>query len=195
MPKGGGGIMFAQRGNARTLVEVMERGGYRIDELMAILQRSPEKLSDEEWLALHSVYRKPKPVYLRGLTEAAERFIERRLPMVREQKGDTTRTPIHRQVGSLVVDIRELRLQVRARPSSSERSRRVQEAFGIVAREHSSVLVEGLDLALRAGEITLIAGPSGSGKSLLVRAIRYLTARGPVRGRLPSGVPSERVGS
>ena len=53
MPKGGGGIMFAQRGYAKTLVDVMERTGYKIDEILAILQRSPEKLSDEEWVALH----------------------------------------------------------------------------------------------------------------------------------------------
>ena len=187
MPKGGGGIMFAQRAYAKTLVEVMERTGYKVEEILAILQRAPERLSNDEWVALHSVFRRPKPVYLRGLTQSADSFMRRRLPTVgRRQQG--TSNPRPRTLPSSVVDVRGLRLTARSKPSPSERSRRVQEAFGIVAREHCSVLLDGLDLSLNAGEITLIGGPSGSGKSLLVRGIRYLAAKRISRGRLPAGV-------
>lgn len=187
MPKGGGGIMFAQRGYAKTLVDVMERTGYKIDEILAILQRSPEKLSDEEWVALHSVYRWPKPVYLRGLTEAAECFIKRRLPTVGEQKRITDILQ-QREPRGIVVDIKTFRLTVRSKPSPSERSRRVQEAFGIVAREHCSVLLNDLDLTVHSGDITLIAGPSGSGKSLFMRAVRCLIAKRATQRQLPIGV-------
>ena len=187
MPKGGGGIMDAQRSYAKTLVEVMSRTGYKFEEILNILQSSPERLSDEDWIALHSVYRQPKPVYLKGLTEAAENFIERRLPVVVKDRRKRS-VQGKKGVRARVVDIEGLRITVRAKPDASEASRRVQEAFGIVAREHFSTLVDELNVAVRPGEITLVSGPSGSGKSLLMRAIRYMVAERNSRGQLPAGV-------
>ena len=182
--------MVAQRAYAKTLIDVMDRTGYKIEEILAILQRSPEQLSTDEWVALHSVYRRPKPVYLRGLTESAECFIKRRIPTVRAQQQGTNDLT-GRVSPRRVVEVKGLRLTVRSKPHPSERSRRVQEAFGIVAREHSAVLIDGLDLALDEGAITLVGGPSGSGKSLLMRAIRHLAGKRTSKGRLPSGVKVE----
>ena len=187
MPKGGGGIMDAQRAYAKTLVEVMSRTGYKFEEILNILQSSPERLSDDDWISLHSVYRQPKPVYLKGLTEAAENFIDRRLPVVAR---DERKSSIQGEKGvhDKVVDIEGLRITVRVKPESSQASRRVQEAFGIVAQEHISTLIDELNVTVRPGEITLVSGPSGSGKSLLMLAIRHLAADPVSRARLPFGV-------
>ena len=190
MPKGGGGIMGAQRAYAKTLVEVMNKTGYKIEEILSILQKSPEKLSNEEWVALHSVYRRPKPVYLKGLTESAENFIKRRLPTVKKQKEIPSELPYKTTAGK-IVEIKALQLVAKSEPRSSERSRRVQEAFGIVTHEHSSTLIDKLNLTLHSGDIALIAGPSGSGKSLLIRALRFLTESQTIREQLPTGIEVE----
>ena len=195
MPKGGGGIMGAQRAYAKTLVEVMDKTGYKIEEILTILQKSPEKLSNEEWVALHPVFRRPKPVYLKGLTKSAENFIQRRLPTVEKPKEVSSRLSCKAKVDK-ILEIKALRLVAKSEPRPSERSRRVQEAFGIVTHEYSTVLIDRLNLTLRGGETTLVAGPSGSGKSLFIRALQYLAENQAERERLPTGVEvyGERYG-
>ncbi|MCG8608098.1 ATP-binding cassette domain-containing protein [bacterium] len=84
--------------------------------------------------------------------------------------------------------IKGLGLEVSAKPTSTARARRVQEAFGIVATEFKTLLLKEWDLVVHPGDAILVGGPSGSGKSLLLRAIRFLAANGRRQGRLPKGV-------
>lgn len=76
LPEGGGGIMWAQRSYAETIVRTIQHQKTSIDEIIRLLQVAPEKLTDEQWLHLHSVYRRPKPTYIAGLTEAATKYLE-----------------------------------------------------------------------------------------------------------------------
>ena len=78
MPKGGGGILSLQRSQAEHLREVMKRTGLSLDNVIDHLRISPDKLSDDEWVLLHTAYRHPKPTYLRGLTDAAQKFLLQR---------------------------------------------------------------------------------------------------------------------
>ena len=77
---------------------------------------------------------------------------------------------------------------VTARPISSARTRKVQEAFGIISNEFELSLLKKLAIKASGGEIILISGPSGSGKSLLLQGIRWLVASGKHRGRMPKDV-------
>lgn len=194
MPKGGGGIMSAQRAYATALAEVMERRRMTIGEIVQLLQQAPDSLTDDEWVALHKVFRRPKPTYMLGLTPSAEQFLARRVGMLRnaqERRSSSRPTPKKRPAsGQHLLTLQHLSLESRAFPDSSARARRVQEAFGIVAKEFSSTLVTPFDLSVDRGDIVLVMGPSGSGKSLLVRAIRWHVAQGHARGRLPDGVNS-----
>ena len=187
MPKGGGGIMSAQRSYAETLAEVIKKRKLTIDQIIALLQRSPSSLSDEEWVALHRVYRRPKPTYMRGLNPSAERFIHRRKGLAKLPRPQNSRAA-NRNRSDPIVEIRGLRLTAESSPESSDRARRVQEAFGIVTEHFTATLIDGLDLTMARGDIALVVGPSGSGKSLLLRAIRKEVGIGRSRGRLPAGI-------
>jgi len=183
LPQGGGGILTLQRSHAALLRQVMDQRGLTLQEVLDYLRRSPDKLSDEDWVQLYRVYRRGKPTYLRGLTTAAEEFLNRR------SRSKSERTAIAmRQHSSVVIDAKGVKISVTSRPVSSARARRVQEAFGIVNTEFRSILVAGLDLSVLRGQIILIGGPSGTGKSLLLRAIAHLAGVGQKKGRLPEGV-------
>ena len=186
LPKGGGGILCLQRSHAALLREIMERRSLTLREVLDYLRRSPDKLSDDDWVQLHRVFRRRKPTYMRGLTDSADLFLQRR-----KEYRDRQSTVSCRRPDSTVVEVRSMSVGVTSRPVSSVRARRVQEAFGIVSTEFQSTLVEQLDFRILRGQIILIGGPSGTGKSLLLRSIRYLVAVGSKKGRLPDGVDLE----
>jgi energy-coupling factor transport system ATP-binding protein len=61
------------------------------------------------------------------------------------------------------------------------------EARGVVVRHGEVVAVAGVDLDLRAGEVTALVGRNGSGKSSLLWALQGSGPRSGGRVRLPSG--------
>ena len=180
MPKGGGGILSLQRSRAAHLREVVDGSGMTLEDVIDRLRTSPDRLSDEEWVLLHTAYRRPKPTYLRGLTDAAQDFLLRRTAKKEKNDNRNGEQNLNRttEKSKSVLDVRGLTIKARSKPVSSTRSRRVQEAFGIVSTEFEAAIVENLDIALNGGEIILVTGPSGSGKSLLLDAIRGLAGDG-----------------
>lgn len=172
MPKGGGGIMSLQRSYATRLAAILRERKTSLEALLRTLRIAPEQLSDDEWILLHKVYRRPKPTYIIGLTKAAMTLAKRgagngRTSRQKRTAGSNKEAPL--------VSIDRVGLEVKTTPDQSARSRAVQEAFGIVGRDFTTTLLRPIDIAVKPGEILLISGPSGTGKSLLLRAISRLT--------------------
>ena len=176
MPKGGGGILSLQRSRAEHLRRVVQSTGLSLENVIDHLRTSPDKLSDDEWVLLHTAYRRPKPTYLRGLTGAAQSFLLKRTARATSNfdNGIVKSESARIGEGERLLDVNGLTILVRAQPVSSRRSRRVQEAFGIVSKEIDLPVIESLNVAVHRGEIILVSGPSGSGKSLLLQAIQSL---------------------
>ena len=175
MPRGGGGILSFQRSRATHLRDILDRTSLSVKDVIDYLKISPDRLSDEEWHLLHNVYRRPKPTYLRGLTQAAEDFLSRRSAITKGNGHRVTKQVFKRPVTTgPLISLRGLTITTKARPVSSSRSRRLQEAFGFVSEVIEMPIIEELDLNLHQGEIILVTGPSGSGKSVLLKAIQLL---------------------
>ncbi len=178
LPKGGGGIMALQISYTETLQKMMTTSGMSLQEVVDTLRKSPEKLSDEEWIALHKVYRKPKPNYMIGLTKSVHRFI------VKRRKKLAISDPVSQfRLFKEVSSTREVKLAVNhlvvtAAPSSSSRSRGVQESFGFVSRVVTTAIAGPFELSLKSSDVCLISGPSGSGKSILLDCFRRLIETG-----------------
>ena len=171
-PRGGGGIMSLQRSYATTLLGVMSRRNIGLESLLNVLRRSPETLTDDEWIALHRVFRRPKPTYMYGLTPAASKHLQAVAPIARPVSNGTSllrNRPLAFE--EKLVAIRDLSIQTSVAPSSSPRGRKVAEAFGIVAKRVEANLISNLDLEIQSGDIVLVTGPSGTGKSIILRAM------------------------
>jgi ABC-type multidrug transport system ATPase subunit/GNAT superfamily N-acetyltransferase len=173
LPKGGGGILSLQRSYAMTLAGVLRQKRTTVERLLNTLKMAPEKLSDNEWILLHKVFRRPKPTYMLGLTPRAKQLLSKAIA-----KYKRAAAPSDIGISMPLVDIGDLNLSILTKPTSSTRSRKVQEAFGIVGKEIEVSLIRSLDLQIRRGEIVLVTGPSGTGKSLLLRAVRNLAGKG-----------------
>jgi ABC-type lipoprotein export system ATPase subunit/GNAT superfamily N-acetyltransferase len=177
LPQGGGGILSAQRAYATTLAGIIEDSDLSVEKIVSLLHQSPDKLSDEEWVQLHSVFRRPKPTFIRGLTPAAESLLKRRIPRAACHPKSTVKCS--------VLELAGLSIETEARPVRTAAARRVQEAFGIVTTKFHTRIADGFHLSVRSGDRVLIDGPSGSGKSLLLKGIEVLATGA---GQMPDGV-------
>ena len=176
MPKGGGGILSLQRSRAEHLRKVVDQTSLSLEEVINNLKLSPDRLSDEEWLLLHNVYRRPKPTYMHGLTPAAQQFVSKRASVSADNRVIFGKP--NSKIGEMeriILNVSDLAIKVNTKPVSSNRSRRLQEAFGIVSTVIELPIVENLAITVRSREVILITGPSGSGKSLLLESIKLLT--------------------
>lgn len=190
LPGGGGGIMSAQRSYADAVYRIIKEQGTTIGEMVRLLQVEPEKLTDDQWIQLHRVYRRPKPTYIAGLTKAAEEYLENQ---VRHRQA---RGGIHKETGRSSVErspraratIKRLSITATSSPLKSAHARRVQEAFGIVAKNLVHTVLDNLEVTLPPGEIVLVGGPSGSGKTLLLKSICQMAGTDRRKGKLPAGI-------
>jgi energy-coupling factor transporter ATP-binding protein EcfA2/GNAT superfamily N-acetyltransferase len=174
MPQGGGGIMSLQRGYATTLLDYIRQTGSSLEEAVAQLQYDPSKLDQLSWEKLHRLNRRPKPCYVAGLTDTARAFVRKRAL----QLSVNTRAPArHRRLADHGWQINHLRVEVEADIVQTKQGRLLQDAFGFVGSAIKSTVVPSLDLRVEHGEITLICGASGSGKSLFLAAAVHALQR------------------
>ncbi|SMF63557.1 ATP-binding cassette domain-containing protein [Allosphingosinicella indica] len=176
MPQGGGGIMSLQRSYAAKLLEFISDTGFSLEETVGRLQYDPALLDQESWEALHNLNRRPKPCYVTGLTQAAEAYVSARASTLHGTRGpNSSRLPSEPKIWRLD----DINITVSSGILQTSEARTLQDAFGFVGASVSSTVVEGLSLSLRAGEMTLVCGASGSGKSLLLGAVEQLLTGAP----------------
>ena len=192
-PEGSGGIMSMYKANRTLLQNTMKQRGISVDEVIQLVKKEPEKLNVNDWVTLHGIYRRPKPVYMLGLTPNASAHLQNRLWELTPPTTPTpTQTPKTARKG---VSLCNIRVHVSCMPDSSRESRHIQEAFSIVSRKLTVDIVAGLDLEIPPGEIVLVGGASGSGKSLLLRTLAWHASGKLQKWSLPPGVKSRAAPS
>lgn len=162
MPQGGGGIMTLQRGYASRLLTFTDQGGQDITGLMHRLSRNPAALDQDAWEALHRLNRRPKPAYVCGLTDEARQY-------VRKQDTKLNRAAVAPPLPQTRTwSVRQFGVSASSPMEQTGEGRKMQETFGFVGSTIQSDLISDLSFDLKSGEVTLVCGASGSGKSLLL---------------------------
>lgn len=168
MPQGGGGIMTLQRGYASRLLTYAGDNHGALPELVQRLSRNPAALEQDAWEALHRLNRRPKPSYICGLTDAAKTYVKTQATRLNQNP------PRRNAVPSRIWALSGLGVSATSTMEQTSEGRIMQEAFGFVGSSIESELFRQLDFVLKTGDVTLVCGASGSGKSLLLEACRAL---------------------
>jgi ABC-type ATPase with predicted acetyltransferase domain len=121
---------------------------------------------------IHSVIRFPKPTLVIGLTRPAEAFlnsqVEKLAPAASSVSGAN-----ELEIERISQPIRFQRVSVSFSASvpKTQRSCAIQEAFGISPTQLETSVFKNLNMEIAAGEILLVSGCSGSGKTVLLDLI------------------------
>lgn len=170
-PKGGGGVMSMHRNHAEQLAEIRRQKMMTIEQVIDLLGKPPGELTTEEWLSLHSIHQRKKPTYMLGLTSCAKTHLkEHTKPMLNDDIGQGKKSQKVVRNDPLAT-LCSLQITARVTPEESNRCRQVQEAFGIVRREFQTEVMQNFSAKFNAGEIILVTGASGVGKSIFMEAI------------------------
>jgi len=171
------GIVDLQVHYATCLKKIETEQGISRDDLLKLLMRAPQKLSDEKWALLHHIFRLPKPTFIIGLTTKAEKFIRER----KRQLNLPERYPAHRpsNLGSTLskqIIIRDCSLHLDSSLVRTRNTRKVQQAFGVNRDMLRTTLFSNLSFDIHPGDIVLLCGPSGAGKTTLLSLLRQRLA-------------------
>lgn len=180
-PKGGGGIMSMHRKHAEKIAAIRTDKEQSVGGIIKLLSKPPEKLSRKNWLLLHDIYRRKKPTYMLGLTKSARAHLRTQTP--NSPPSAKSRPPAQVPAAS----VRSMSVTASVKPRNSERCRRIQEAFGIVSGIFESKIIHDFSADFYSGEICLITGASGVGKSLFLEGIRRVI-KNKTGARLPVGI-------
>ena len=186
-PKGGGGILTMQRAHATLLEKTMRDRDWSVEDVIKHITRAPESLPVKDWITLHGIYRRPKPVYMLGLTDDAQKHLMTKLC---EDVPCNGRMPQSYRNSAFQVHAKNISISTLCQTEKTFEVRRIQEAFNIVSEKLESNIVQGVDLTVNSGEVVLVTGASGSGKSLLIKALAWHASGQKSKWKLPIGVSS-----
>jgi energy-coupling factor transporter ATP-binding protein EcfA2/GNAT superfamily N-acetyltransferase len=167
------GIVDLQVSYAMLLNKMAKRNKLGHKSILELLLHDPHRLPDHDWTMLHRVFRLPKPTFLMGLTPAAEAFVTQRVKALGLPKCSPTFTPDpHGEKSQSIVHAAKCSFSLSATIRRTRSTRRVQEAFGIDNEMMYSTLFADLSFKISRGEIVLVCGPSGAGKTTLVSLLQ-----------------------
>ncbi len=173
-PGGEFGIMSLQRKYFRTLedycntIQISFRDG--LEALRRKIEHNQNSLNTGEWAILRSVIRGPIPYYLCPLDDYSEEYLQKALKSLPSQ-DPTSGSVKDFSAKSTQVKIDDLSVRARYQIPETRSTKIVMDAFGLKGDTVYADIVQ--DVALRAsnGNIILIVGTSGSGKSVLLNAL------------------------
>ena len=174
MPQGGGGIMTLQRGYATQLIRYLEEHEKALPDVVQSLRYDPSQLDQTTWEALYRLNRRPKPSYSSGLTPTAKTYVERRRAVLPPPSIDKPRKATEPKSWLLT----GVSVQASSAIAQTSEARLLQDAFGFVGATLSSEIIRSLTLEITRGELSLVCGASGAGKSFLLQACAHLLSEG-----------------
>jgi ABC-type ATPase with predicted acetyltransferase domain len=139
--------------------------------ILPFLDSLSENISLRKYRVLHGLIRFPKPVYFKGLSNRSERIVKRRVdelgPVKRHQliSGHAIK-PINEPI-----EFRHVDLSFRTAVKLTKRTSIVEEAFGILPEDLKITVFKNINLTIRPGEVVLVSGGSGVGKTALLQLL------------------------
>jgi ABC-type lipoprotein export system ATPase subunit/GNAT superfamily N-acetyltransferase len=125
-----------------------------------------ENLDIEKRVDIQKLLHSPKPFYAVGLNDEANKVVKslaKPSPIGYRSRHHSICTPII---------FKSVEVTFEESAKATERTLAVQEAFGVSPRGWKQTVLKDFTLEIKPGEIVLLTGISGSGKSIVLRAIQ-----------------------
>lgn len=196
---GKSGIMSLQKKYHTAFSAYCKKTGRLFDEARLVLSELLESsdprsmMASDEWLAFRPILRFPIPYFIAGLNDEADSYILEGLRQRAEQatpQGIEADAPqkvkagkkIKTIQGSLknVFEFRGVEVWIDYKIPLSPYVRLVMDSFGIETHQIKSKLMGPVDIVMSEGNIFLVTGASGAGKSVLLQTLSGQT--------MPSGL-------
>lgn len=169
------GIMSLQRKYHRALQDYCESEGITFKEGIEVLRRKVEEpansLTTGEWAVLRKIVRMPIPYYLCGLDEYSDRYLRDGMQACETVRAEHGQRPKRVEASKAQLNISDLRLRAEYRLPETPSTKLVMAAFGLEGETVHFDIVQGVSATVSGGNIVLVAGSSGSGKTALLRAL------------------------
>ncbi|MCA3034214.1 MAG: ATP-binding cassette domain-containing protein [Rhodocyclaceae bacterium] len=173
------GIMSLQKKYLTQLQSGAKALGKTFNEMLSLVaevSRDPEALGNlqpAEYYTVRSVLRMPIPYYIAGLDNCSEGYIAN---AIEAKNSSTTKraSPIPKREFSIKsgrIRYASISIQSRYEVPSTQHSQAIMDAFGVDGRCLTQTIIKDFPLEVSGGNIIFIGGPSGTGKSLLLRAL------------------------
>jgi ABC-type ATPase with predicted acetyltransferase domain len=168
------GIVDLQVHYATCLNQILRDYNLSKDDLLKLLMKSPQKLSDDNWALLHQIFRLPKPTFIIGLSRKAERFIKKRIKQLNLPQKFPAYFPANaRGTIKKPIEVSNCSIHLDSLLMRTKNTRKVQHAFGVNKEMLRTVLFSNLNFDIKPGDIVLLCGPSGAGKTTLLSVLKH----------------------
>jgi len=169
-------IMGLQRKYHTAFSVYCEETGKSFEEARAILServrsKNPrDSMPADEWLAFRPILRFPIPYHIAGLDESSDRYV--RQCLAERPIAVPSKKPAHVNRAALSLRVSNLEVWVDQRLSLTPYVRLAMDSFGIDTSRVRTKLVGPVSVDLVPGNVALITGASGAGKSVILQALK-----------------------
>ena len=190
-PRGEFGMMTLQRKYYRTIDKYCKTQQISFSEGLETLRRKMEQSQDSlttgEWAVLRTIVRNPIPYYLCPLDDYASKYLHAALEATPPKDAPVS---LGTEFSAKSTQIKVDRLSIRAtyHVPETKSTKMIMDAFGLTGDTVYADIVQDISLTASNGNIILVIGSSGSGKSVFLNA---LDPNKPIEGNLAV----ERVGT
>jgi ABC-type multidrug transport system ATPase subunit len=157
--------MTLHRGYANTLLDYLKQNERSLPEVISSLRHDASALDQETWEALHRLNRRPKPSFVAGVSPVAAAYVKVRSDTFAGHSNMRSSPKVR------IWNIDDIEIAASAKMAQTQDARLLQDAFGFVGAEMNATIVSQLSLHIASGEISIVCGGSGAGKSVLLSAL------------------------
>lgn len=173
-PGGEFGMMSLQRRYLRVLEDYCKTTQISFKEgleaLKRVIEQNQDALTTGEWAILRSVIRNPIPYYLCPLDDYASKYLRVALKARPSQQEPVT-TKGDFSAKSTQISIKSLSIRAAYRVPETKSTKIIMDAFGLKGDTVYADIVQDVSVKASNGNIILVVGASGSGKSVFLNAL------------------------